>query len=100
MLILLAFKGFDDFWKDVVESQSGTMAAANGVALLGAVSVIDGIPQWLPQLLELLVGLHKKELPYKTIIEAEFADFWTRVGRQEIEEIEDFRFAFSASYCP
>jgi hypothetical protein len=99
MLILLAFKSFEEFWKDGVESKSGKVAVANGVALLGAVSVINGVPQWLPQLLELLVTLHKKELLYAKIIEAEFADFWTRVGPQEIEEIDDFRFAFGASYC-
>jgi hypothetical protein len=99
MLIPLAFDGAEGFWKEAVEKNSGKLAAVSGIALLGATFVLQRIPTWLPRLLELLEQLHKKEPVFAKRIEEEFAGFWAMVGPQEFAEIEDYRFAFPASYC-
>jgi hypothetical protein len=43
--------------------------------------------------------LHEEEPVFAKRIEDEFAAFWARVGPQEFPEIEDYPFAFAASYC-
>jgi hypothetical protein len=99
MMIPIAFASPEAFWREAVEKNTGKLAAANGIALLGATFVLQRIPIWLPELLELLEQLHKKEPVFAKRIEEEFAGFWAMVGAQEFPEIEDYRFAFSASYC-
>jgi hypothetical protein len=100
MLIPLAFGSFEEFWAEEVVNQTktGRLSAANGIALLGATFVLDRIPKWLPELLELLEGQHKKERNLAKRIEEEFARFWEMIGPREFPEIEDYRFAFSPRY--
>jgi hypothetical protein len=99
LLIPIAFDSVEAFWREAVEKNAGRLAAANGIALLGATFVMERIPTWLPKLLEMLERLHKKEPVFAKRIEEELAGFWAMVGMQEFPEIEDYRIAFPASYC-
>jgi hypothetical protein len=99
MLILVLYDSFGQFYELAVEGEKdGIIAAANGSALLGATSLLNGLPEWLPKLFIFLEAAHMKQQVYAKAIEVEFADFWNRAGPMEVPEIEDFRSCFSQHY--
>jgi hypothetical protein len=99
MLILVLYDSLGQFYELAVEGQeNGVISAANGSALLGAVSLLNGLPEWLPRLFIFLEVAHRRQHMYAKAIEVEFADFWKRAGPMEVPEIEDFRYCFSQNY--
>jgi hypothetical protein len=99
LLIPIVSESREEFWLTAVEKESRlNLAAANGLALLGSHSVLNGCPPWLVQLFQHLESAHKRVPPYAKAIEAAFGDFWKKVGPEEMREIEDFRYVFSGEY--
>jgi hypothetical protein len=73
-------------------------AVANAVALIGAVVVGSGVPEWLAQLFEFLERAARKVSLYEKVINAQCSAFWRSVGARELPEIEDYRYTFSGHY--
>jgi hypothetical protein len=99
MLTHVIWIDLGDFYREAVDGEkNGVVAAANGVALLGAVSIINGCPEWLPELFRLLEGAHGRVPKYTKAIEAQFGDFWKVIGARQFESIEEFRYSMSGCY--
>jgi hypothetical protein len=99
----MAEKGFEiNVRRRLQEAVDGeknrVVAAANGVALLGAVSIINGCPEWLPELFRLPEAAHGRVPKYTKAIEAQFGDFWKVIGARQFESIEEFRYSMSRCY--
>jgi hypothetical protein len=99
MLIPVIWTDLGDFYLEAVDREKNqVVAAAHGVALLGAVSIINSCPEWLPELLRLLEVAHRRVPKYTKAVEAQFGDFWKVIGAREFEAIEEFRYSISGSY--
>jgi hypothetical protein len=99
LLIPMLWDDFGDFYAEAVEGESRpVIAAANAVALVGAVILISRPPQWIAGLLEFLQTAQKKIRIYAPMINAETAQFWKKIGSREIQEINEFRAEFSGGY--
>jgi hypothetical protein len=99
MLIPTIWDDFGEFYAEAVEGESRpVIAAANAVALVGAVIVINKAPQWMPALLQFLISAYRKIRLYAPMINTETAQFWKKIGSREIPEIDEFRSEFSSGY--
>jgi hypothetical protein len=100
MTIPIGWNDFGEFFNEAVvgETNDEKFRVANGVALIGAVVVVSGVPEWLPQLFELLESAARKVHAYESVINAQCSEFWKTVGARELPEIEDYRYAFSGRY--
>jgi hypothetical protein len=74
------------------------VAAANAVALVGAVIVVTKPPTWMSQLPDVLTISHRKVRRYTALIGQEYAEFWTSIGSRELPEIDGFRLVFGDGY--
>jgi hypothetical protein len=99
MLIPTVWDDFGDFFNEAVDKESRmVIAAANAVALVGAVIVVNRPPSWLASLLDFLTTAYRKVRIYTEMINTETAQFWKKIGSREIPEIEEFRVSFSSDY--
>jgi hypothetical protein len=99
MLIPVIWTNLGDFYLEAVDGQKNqVVAAANGVALLGAVTIINRCPEWLPELLRLLEVAHGRVPKYTKAVEAQFGDFWKVIGARQFDSIEEFRYSMSGYY--
>jgi hypothetical protein len=88
------------FQKEVKEEKAvdEKFAVANAVALIGAVIVGSGVPEWLPELFGFLEDAANKVSQYEQVINGSCTAFWKVVGVRIIPEIEDYRYTFSGQY--
>jgi hypothetical protein len=99
MLIPIVWDDFGDFFKEAVDKEKNqVVAAANGVALLGAVIVVNTAPSWLPALFDFLIAAHRGVREYSDVISQECLQFWKRIGSRSVRGIDEFRIAFSGGY--
>jgi hypothetical protein len=99
MLIPVIWTDLKDFYLEAVDGEKNqVVAAANGLALLGAVSIINSCPEWLPELFRFLEVAHRKVPKYTKAVEAQFGDFWKVIGVRHFESIEEFRYSMSGHY--
>jgi hypothetical protein len=99
MLLPNVWDDFGEFFTNEVDgAKRPLVAAANAVALVGAVIVVTKPPMWMPELLQFLTVAHRKVRPYTALIDQKCAMFWKRIGSREISEIDEFRLAFGGGY--